>query len=510
MIKDINYRIEQAKDGNPTLIIQQSGKEFPLHSKVNPLKEGDVTAYNPDPERFDLLLVNGCGLGYHFTQLKDYAGKFQQIVVIDILSGIENEISENPHTSFLTGRDNIKFLSGMEIAEIDNVLLEIIDFKKIKGVQVIEHPQSMRMFPSYYDEVKSLIKRTIDKKAGDNATIKAFGNLFLRNAIDNIRNLKYCLPVSSLTGKFTGKKAVIVSSAPSLEDNLEKLKQYTDEVFIIAVDSVLPVLRCNSIEPDFVVSIDPQARIGEHFLGHELSGAMHIFSVVSPPELVKKYRGFISLNSHPISQVVDNMYPGINGSIDSATGSVAGDAFLLALLAGFEFIAMTGFDFSFSENIIYARETAYQKRYTEYFNNRFKTTETFNAAYIFKSSGSLVVDGKYTRRAFLGYRNSLDMLVKEKGFKNLFMINKRGLSLSNARSVDFDSFMEIPAVQSSGKKEFLNSIIKQIKPAEFSLQKITERLLDGRVFDELIKESLGSDVNPDKRKKIMELIERIS
>ncbi len=513
MIKDLHYKIESARDGNPSLIIQQNGKDTFLHSRINPLKEGEITGYVLDPERFDLLLILGCGLGYSLMKLKESAAHFRSIVVIDILDGIENEILKNPHTSFLPAGKNINFISGLEIGEVDQALSEIIDFSEIKGVQVIEHPQSMRIFPDYYAEMKSLIKNIINKKAGDRATIKAFGNLFLHNAVNNLLNFKNCQQISALSGRFRGRKAVIVSSAPSLEDNIEKLKMYQSEFYIIAVDSVLPVLKCSGIKPDFVVSIDPQARIGEHFLGHEDFEALHIFSIVSPPELVEKYGGYISLNSHPVSQIIDDMYPGVNGSIDSATGSVAGDAFMFALMAGFEFIAMTGFDFSFSENIIYARETAYQKRYALYFNNRLKTAETFNASYIFKSSGSLLVDGKYTRRSFLNYRNSLDILIKEKDFKNVFMINKRGLPLANIQLSDFDSFMKMTAVENKIKNEDKSEYLRRIKTEEekfsFNIKNIKERLLTERVFDAIIKESLGIEVSSAKRKKIALMIERV-
>jgi len=509
MIKNLPYRAESAKDGNQSIIVEYKGKSIPLHSKINPLKEGETSGYSFDPEKFDLLIVLGCGLGYSLLKLKESVSRFRQVVVIDILYRIENEISKNPHTSFLSETENIRFFSGMELPEIENALSSAVDFHQFRGIQVVEHLQSLRIFPEYYDQVRSIIKKTIDKKAGDKATIKAFGNLFLRNALNNIKSLKYCMPLSSIEGRFSGRKAIIVSSAPSVEESIDKLKSCKDELYVIAVDSALPVLRCYGIQPDFVISIDPQGRIGEHFLGHQRSAAIHIFSIVSPPELVRKYGGFISFNSHPVSQVIEGMYPGACSSIDSSTGSVAGDAFMFALTAGFEFIAMTGFDFSFSGNIIYARETSYQKRYTQYFNNRFKTAETFNAAYIFKSSGSLVAGGKYTRRSFLNYRSSLDSLISEKGFNNVFMINRRGLPLSNAGLTDFDSFMKIPAAGSGNKSEYIRGIDLQKKSFPFNISRIKNRLSEENVFNALLNESFGNNVSSAKREKIKTIINGI-
>jgi hypothetical protein len=508
-MKYINYKIATAKDGNPTLIAEIQGRDVPLHSRVNPLKEGDTPSFFPDPDKYDLLILLGCGLGYYYTCLKDYYGKYKGVVIIDFFKNIEAEIIKNPITSFLADAENVSFFSGNDIEDLGGKLSGLIDFQKIRGIQVIEHPQSMRLFPDFYGGVRSVIKKIIDKKAADRATINAFGNLFLRNALHNLDNFRHCCPVSFLSGKFSGRKAVIVSSAPSIEDSIENLKRHEHSLYIIAVDSALPVLSSYGIDPDFVISIDPQPRIREHFLGHEPGRQIHIFSIVSPPELVYRYKGFLSGNSHPVSQIINGLYPQWNSSIDSGTGSVAGDAFNFAVLAGFECIAMTGFDFSFPGNLIYARETAYQKRYSLYFSSRFKTAETFNAGYIFRSSGSLVVEGRYTRRSFTGYRDSLDELIRESNNGKVFMINKRGLLLKNADYTDFNTFMKIPVSVNDQKAEYLQGVKSINNSFLYDIEKIKNTLLDCKIFPEIIKESFGADW-PEKNMKIKSVIQKIT
>ena len=506
--KDIVYRTEPAKNGDMTLIAGRDGKEIPLHSRMNPLKEGGESAYNLNPEKFDLLIVIGCGLGYSLIKLKEEIQKYKQIVIIDILYNIQNEIIKNPHTSFLIKEENVRFITGFDLDEIHGTLSQIIDLDALKGIQSIEHPQSLRFMPEYYDSIKSVIKNIIDKKAGNQATIRAFGNIFIRNAINNISNLKNCRHVSSFINRFKERKTVIVSSAPSLEEHIESLRLYQDRLYIIAVDSALSVLRCFDIRPDFVVSIDPQGRIGEHFLGHEPVDSAHIFSVVSPPELVKRYNGFISLNSHPVSQIIAEMLQE-NSSIDSATGSVAGDALNFALICGFEHIAMIGFDFSFSNNIIYAKNTAYQNRYANYFNNRFKTPESFNAEYIFKSSRSLRVEEHYTRKSFVNYRDSLNNLIKEKNSTHIYTINKKGLKLTNTHDTDFDTFMKLPALDSENKLEYIRKINTEKSMPQFDIKMIKDKLLDEKILDEIINSSLGTSLAVNVKNKIIALIENI-
>jgi hypothetical protein len=203
------------------------------------------------------------------------------------------------------------------------------------------------------------------------------------------------------------------------------------------------------------------------------------------------------------------MFQLTNSSIDSATGSVAGDAFMLALLCGFESVAITGFDFSFSDNIIYAKNTAYQNRYAHYFNNRFKTAETFNASYIFKSSRALIVEGRYTRRSFVNYRDSLNNLIKEKNFKNIYTLNRKGLKLTNTRDIDFDAFMKLPALDNENKSEYIHKINMEKSAGTFDIKPVKDKLLDERIFNEIVEASLGGNLSDNKKKRIVSLIESI-
>lgn len=439
-MEKFTYRLEYTKSGGKTIIVTIEGKDFPLHSRIDPAREGEKNPPEFNPEKYDLLVALGCGMGYHLAGLKEKAPSYKEVIVIDILPGLEKKLEEFAPLSYLTETENITFITGVEPAALEQRLAGLIDLGRFSGVQVVEHTGSFRLFTEYYESVKKGIRRVLDKKGGDRATVKAFGAIFLRNALNNFSNFGILSPVSSLAGKFRGENALIISSAPSVEKYIAEIKLLREKFFIIAVDSALPVLRDHCIKPDFAVSIDPQQRIHEHFLGHDGEGVVHLFSIVSPPSVIEKYGGFLSLNSHPVSQVIDELYPGAVGTIDSGTGSVAGDALSFALYAGFENIGMTGFDFSFTDNIIYARGTSYQRRYSLYYNSRFMTPEGFNAAYIFRGSGSLLCDGKYTRRSFIGYRDSLAGLIDERCQTPPIMINSTGLKVRGAEYADMEVF----------------------------------------------------------------------
>lgn len=509
-MEKFTYRLEDTKSGGKTIIITRDGKDFPLHSRIDPLREGDKNAPDFNPGKYDLLVILGCGMGYHLSGLREKAAAYKEIIVIDILAGLEKELADSGEQAFLTALDNLTFITGEEPGAVEDRLMGIFDPGRFSGVQVVEHPGSFRLFNEYYESVKNGIRRVLDKKSGDKATVKAFGGIFLRNAVNNLENMEKLSPVSALAGRFSGKSALIVSSAPSVEKYIEEIKGYQGSFFIIAVDSALPILYAHDIRPEFVVSIDPQQRIHEHFLGHEGDGVIHIFSIVSPPSIVERYGGFLSLNSHPVSQVVEEFYPDAIGSIDSGTGSVAGDALSFALLAGFDNIGMTGFDFSFTDNIIYARGTSYQKRYSLYYNSRFVTPESFNAAYIFRGSGSLMVDGKYTRRSFTGYRESLVRLIRERCVTPPVIINSAGLHVSNGRYMEMKAFADICDSPKKGPGISHDNILnKSVKLQEIiDRKRIRDFLKQSGVKGELLKHSLGTDTLNRREERFLKLFSR--
>lgn len=66
------------------------------------------------------------------------------------------------------------------------------------------------------------------------------------------------IPMELLKNKGIGKHAVLVGMGPSLESNLEILKQYQNKVDILCVDKAMSVLLDYGIKPDLVMVADAQ------------------------------------------------------------------------------------------------------------------------------------------------------------------------------------------------------------------------------------------------------------
>lgn len=509
-----SYRITPARSGHPTLLVSRDGKEIPLHSTVDPMKEAAGMEGRFDPGRFDTLIVLGTGLGYHLLPLENMLSSYTSVFLIDMLDGLENALS-NTAAGFLARDPKVKILSGHAPGEIAAILAGQVDLASTRGISVLEHPASMRLFPDYYLAVKKEIEALINKKAGNEATRKAFGVKYFRNILANIPMIAEFRPVSDLFGRFGSYPALVVTSGPSLDRGLERIRTYGSKCFVIAADSALPVLDRHGIRADFTVSIDPQPYIYEHLILSSPESTVPVLSLSASSWAFKWACGgmrkkdgmrFMSLNSHPLSQVIASL-GGDMGSIESGTGNVAGDAVRMAMLLGFNNIALAGFDFSFPRYSIYARGTAYQRRYGAFFQDRFSTVESRNAGYIFTASGRTRKDGLYTRKSFIQYRESLEALIS-RGAGNIYTIGREGLDIGGATAAPEELFTGGPVL--NDKSEIIMSLARKKSAARssFEVSSLKKALENKKLFGELAAASAGDASGMKRIERMMLALRR--
>ncbi len=495
--KKIKYAVEQSRDGKPVLsAINYAGNKVYLHSRYNPLKEAESFKDKFEPEKFDLIIILGSGLGYHLHALKEIIEKYSKIIIIDIIRDIEKEIAGNPDTGFLTRSPVIKFLTGTDINEIEDYLNTELDLNEIKGIDIIEHQPSVTAFSGFYGEVKNIIRLIINKNAGNIATQKAFGPLYLKNIFTNLNILSSFYPVSVFFNLMTGYPAIVIASGPGMEDHLKEIKSSQNKFFIIAADSAMSTLLENGISADFFVSIDPQPFTVEHILDLNIRTAIPIITLSSCPQVidrVKNSRALVSLNTHPVAQLADDIFPGILGSIDSRTGTVAGDAVMAAVEFGFRATGLLGFDFSFPGFKIYSSGSAYQKRFAN-ISSRFNPAETINFDYIIKSSKGLKYDNKFTRKSFLRYKESMERFLKNVKSNKIYNINEKGIPVKGAENTDLDFFINNYCAGNIDKQSVINKKLDEAPEIGklLSLKKLKKFIQNEKIFNEILNASLDA------------------
>ncbi len=506
MKQDITYELVNTKEQTPTIAVTADAKKQFLHSKIYPSKEAKQYHSQFNPEKHDVLIVLGLGLGYHLIDLAEHAAHYKDIIIVDIISHIENEISSDNKAAFLLEQRNVTILSGASIAEITERLQAQIQLEGTKGLAVLEHTNSLRIFPEYYLRVKDVVAAIIQKQAGNIATMQSFAKQYIRNILENIHQLHRFKSITKFKSAFADNAAIVVIPGPSLDSNIQKIKELQQQLFVIAVDSSVAVLAQYKIVPDFIVSIDPQPYIYEHLMQYPMQQSIYIFSIASSNRVFSSYDGFVTLNTHPLSQLLQQLRPDID-SIESATGTVAGDAVAFASFAGFDRVFIAGLDSAFLDYAIYARGSTYQHRYANILNNRLQPVESFNADYIFTASRAVKHDGIYTRNSFIQYKQSIEQMVKDRGITNLWQIQPCGLQLDGVSKVTdllASDFVEID------KRQKLESVIAASTEIGISFIKdYKAMLLSPGVLEQVIEAALGNKTIEKDYQKVKRMIQKI-
>ena len=491
----IEFILEPTKENFHTLrVIGEDGKTKYIHSKYYPTREASYLKDIVNPEKYDVLIILGIGLGYHLDYLTEIIHTFSHIICIDIHNYLINAcIPEHIHVLLQNPAIETLIIDPL----MPEQLYKMIPINCRKGIQVIDHQASFAAFPSAFASIKNIVQQIIQKSLSNQLTSNYFAARYCKNAIINIPALPTCYPVMKFNNIHQNTPCIIVAPGPSLEESLPLLYKNQNKVYIISVDSAVKVLSSYGIEPDYIIAIDPQPIVYAHLFGVHHHAT--IISMLTAHPAVFSSPVIVSLNTHPLCQLIEQVFPATIGSIDSKTGSVLGDAVSFAQFSGFSPIGIAGADFSFPHFITYARSTEYHYRY-EAAHTRLSPIETRNMQYIFHASKGTLVEQRYSRKVFVQYRNAIDALINT---TTTYQINVSGLQLKNAVPLSTEDFFTLPAIIQYHKK-LSPQALKQ--PLDIHWERLYSYLHNDSIFNELLKASKVGDSYASQLKLLLKLL----
>ncbi len=379
------YTITDTRNGFKTLAVinKETGKETRFHSSYDPVKEAERSIEAFDKGRASIIIVSGIALGYHLDCLKKkYPGT--RIIAVEKDRKIASICRElNPGSL-----QNIDLISGTGGTE---QIFDSLDLADLKGISHYIHKPSYQMDPEFYDEVISSIKVYISSRISDLLTRFEFEQKWIENIFKNLRHLENAWNVSKLFGKFKGYPGVIVSTGPSLKNNIHQLQMIKDKAVIVAVDTSLKVLDKYNIQPHFVLTLDAQKYSLKHFTGVHPGRTILIADIVSCPSILNTYSGrkIISTTSKyyqdtegntvrettPIIDWIEKKISPI-GDIQSG-GSVATSAFDLLYNMGCDPVILTGQDLAYTGREFHCSGTYHNDDWVPK-TNRYSNLDTIN------------------------------------------------------------------------------------------------------------------------------------
>lgn len=329
------YELEYTSIGCYTIALSEQNHRYYLHSNGNPIEEAREFAnrfYCLEKERY---LLFGWGLGYHVREMLQLYSDMDLVVVEPDLNLLYYAFQCNDWREEL---ERVTIICDVErIAGLLNEGREMIVFQPELG-----HFSN----PNIKEHLKCITERR--------DSIEDFEAVFYQNTRENIRNCDAY--VDELQAAITKKRIIIVAGGPSLDKNIDLLRDLPEDVIVFAVGTVYKLLMSKGIQPNYVVVSD--AFVSSQIQGMEQEEIPILILATADRRVSRCYNGKKYLVCQKGYKYAAE-YAEKNGHVcyDSG-GSVATLAFDIAIRMKAASIAFIGLDLAYYGNRAHASGTA--------------------------------------------------------------------------------------------------------------------------------------------------------
>ncbi|MDR3166665.1 MAG: DUF115 domain-containing protein [Treponema sp.] len=379
------YKFLTARSGDPVpALVDAAGAAHPLHSLVDPEKEGRRLVSTVAGE--GVLVFFGLGGGYHIEAALEREDIYRVLVVDYDLNGIAELLSSQEYIRIFNDF-RFRLLADISPAALETYLPQVYQPVLYGGIRLL--PLRTRTAPdnARFNAAGDAVARAIERVKGDYSVQAYFGKRWFANSIRNLFRAEGDLPPIPPI-----RHAAVSAAGPSLDRQIPELIRQRDSLYLIATDTSLPSLLAAGVEPDAVVSIDCQHISYYHFMGGLPAHIPLFLDLASPPTVAacSKNLRFFS-GGHPLTRYISQAWRSFP-AVDTSGGNVTYAALSLADTLGARRIDLYGADFSYPQGMTYARG-AYLSPYFDKKQSRFAPTESLFSDFLYRSPSLRRMEG---------------------------------------------------------------------------------------------------------------------
>lgn len=252
-------KLIKTRSGVNSAIIKQAGENpYHLHSTIDPVKEAREWVSHIQIEEYTAYVVLGCGLGYQVRALWDKIPE-NSILCLFVTETEYNLVMQAETKGPLYKLKDKRFLLYYvcELYDMATVIAHrMVDFD-IKKVNLCKYYPAMRIKADFY----ALCEETLVDLIGEKMTMTVnlnitTGKLFIENYWTNMPYIGTNPGIANFKNAFQGWPCIVVSGGPSLNKNINILKDCLPYAVVIAAGSTMGALHKQGITPHFLVVTD--------------------------------------------------------------------------------------------------------------------------------------------------------------------------------------------------------------------------------------------------------------
>lgn len=342
-----DHRIELTSSGAYTLAVRRGMGWQYLHTNDNPYEEGRMLAQSWfDGEHYEYI-VYGLGLGYHVQALLDMDIAIM-VTVLEADPTILLLADEYGLGQSLKQSGRVRMIADQDGSALMQTVEEIRDTQRF----VIHYPSLGQISnPGYREQLEDYF---IEYSSAQTQLPRMTGN-FVRNQEN------FGKEVSELRDRFAQKTVYIVAAGPSLDCNMQELRNVGEDGLILATGTVLKKLLAANIHPDYVIVIDAGKSTYVQTEGLQETEIPLLYLSTVYYQIPAEYPGekYVILQQ---DYGKSEAYAQEHGYEVYATGgSVTTTALELGIRLGAAQIVLVGADLAYTDGRNHAADTAYAK-----------------------------------------------------------------------------------------------------------------------------------------------------
>lgn len=327
------YAVVAALNGQPTLTVWRDERTVLMHSSINPKKEAQllVDAYG-EAENYTVF---GFGLGYHVKEILERSQESKVVVLENDLEVLRLAFTYGEWAQYLESR-RLQIVYREKLQDLLKLL------KKYQADAFLIH------YPSLQRVRDDKMKELLEDFFVTTSSMREQGDMLQYNFA---RNQEYGLPeCEELKSIVCGRKVVLVAAGPSVDDQLERLKEIRDTVCVIAVGHVAAKLIENQIFPDIIVLSDPQEHMYQQIANLPTREIPLILLSTASEKVVSHYEGQVYLAYQNGFEEAEKIAKERNFVLFETGGSVSTLALDIAIRFGADEIYFVGLDLAYTNN----------------------------------------------------------------------------------------------------------------------------------------------------------------
>ncbi|MDR0447232.1 MAG: DUF115 domain-containing protein [Treponema sp.] len=472
-----SWRLEQTPTGSPTVTYRENpdSPEILIHSRRDPAREGqrqaEAALKESVPMAAGTIILLGFGLGYTADTLVQ-TGK--ALIIIERYPDLFRLAMKTRDLEALLSPGNTIFILGGEAGAV-TAALALLE-KTSPGGQprplVIKHRTLCTLTAedeSWYAETARQINTWANKDEINAATLRRFGKRWTKNLAANREGVLLYPGIKSLENilKETRIPVFLAAAGPSLNRVKPCLKEIQHRCLIVAVDTSLRFLIRQNVEPDFVLSVDPQFWNSLHLFRIKAPQCALIGeSAVYPLTLRNPAFGrvFFCQSLFPLGRFVEDRCDP-KGPL-GAGGSVATTAWDFARFLGPGIIWTAGLDLAFPGYATHFKGALFEE-ISHAMSNRFCPAETFSIQALESGipfyapsagNGKVLTDRRLSLYA-AWFENRLEQFCQNGNTKLLtnYSLSPGGLAVQGLVNARLEDLLTLPPC----RKE-INSILQKV------------------------------------------------